>query len=88
MLSLSTPSSSRPLPLLPLELKRSILSFCSPATLAVTSQVSLAFLEMSSPFLYTDVVVFWERLPLLFSRRVSTWLVDVVRLGLSTCRAR
>ncbi|KAL7415565.1 hypothetical protein BDY24DRAFT_381534 [Mrakia frigida] len=50
-------SISRPLPYLPPEVKGHILKFCAPATLFSTSLVSLAFLELSSPFLYKDVVI-------------------------------
>lgn len=69
-LGASSPSS-RALPPLPMELKRAILRYCDAGTLAVTSRVSLAFLEISSPLLYTDIQVAWDRLPALFSHRVS-----------------
>ena len=47
----------RPLPHLPLEVKGHILRFCDPSTLAVTSRVSLAFLELSIPILHDDIHV-------------------------------
>jgi len=65
-------STSLPLPYLPLEVKNHILRFCSPSTLAKTAQVSLAFLELSSPILYEDVHIYgFKALKLLFSKRVS-----------------
>ncbi|KAL7416871.1 hypothetical protein BDY24DRAFT_438690 [Mrakia frigida] len=64
------PSSSSPLPLLPLEIKNHILRFCDPSTLAKTARVSLAFLELSSPILYEDVHIHgFEHLKLLFCSR-------------------
>lgn len=40
-----------PLPLLPTELKKEILRFCDPSTLAQTCRVSLGFLRLSFPLL-------------------------------------
>jgi len=60
------------LPYLPLETKHPILRFCAVSTLARTSQVSLAFLELSCPLLYRDIHLPGAKLlPLLFSERVS-----------------
>ena len=42
---------------LPIELKQEILRFCDPASLAVSSRASLAFLELAAPLLYYDVVI-------------------------------
>jgi hypothetical protein len=44
------------LPELPVEIHGDILRFCDPSTLASTSRVSLAFLELSGSFLYQDIV--------------------------------
>jgi hypothetical protein len=45
------------LPILPIEVKGHILRFCDAPTLAVTSRVSLAFLELSGPLLYEVITV-------------------------------
>ncbi|KAL7415358.1 hypothetical protein BDY24DRAFT_413499 [Mrakia frigida] len=45
------------LPNLPIEIKANILRFCDQATLAKTSGLSLAFLELSSPLLRQDIHV-------------------------------
>lgn len=67
-------SLSKPLPTLPIELKREILGFCDPSTLAKTSLVSLALLELSSPLLYRDVtIVGLKALEKLLCDRVSTF---------------
>ena len=77
--------SPRPLPSLPTDLKREILSFCDPSTLAKASLVSLAFLEMSSPFLYRDVTIDGWRdvIKLICSRDVS--YKSEKHLPLSSC---
>ncbi|KAL7416732.1 hypothetical protein BDY24DRAFT_412226 [Mrakia frigida] len=76
-------TSTQPLPLLPTELKREILRFCDPSTLAKTSLVSLAFLQLSSPILYLDIEVvgvpsalklFCERDPLLHQPHLEPYL--------------
>jgi hypothetical protein len=62
------------LPILPLEVKGHILGFCDVPTLAVTSRVSLAFLELSGPLLYRDVVIRGcDQLDLLVRTHVSTY---------------
>ena len=48
---------STPLPFLPLEVKGHILRFCEVGTLAVSSRVCLAFLEMAGPILYKDITI-------------------------------
>jgi len=50
-------SISSPLPSLPIEIKKEILKFCDPPTLAKTSSLSLAFLQLSSPLLYRHVTI-------------------------------
>jgi len=45
------------LPFVPTEIKGHILSFCDQSTLAKTSSLSIAFLQLSSPLLYEDVVI-------------------------------
>lgn len=61
-----------PLPDLPLELEREILTFCDPATLAKACQVSFAFLELASPLLYTHIsLVGPDGLEKLFTLTVS-----------------
>ncbi|KAL7410144.1 hypothetical protein BDY24DRAFT_418262 [Mrakia frigida] len=47
----------KPRPSLPLELQHEILRQCDPSTLAQTSRVSLAFLDLSSPLLYRDIAI-------------------------------
>ncbi|KAL7415806.1 hypothetical protein BDY24DRAFT_439660 [Mrakia frigida] len=49
------PSLSSTLPILPIELKKEILKFCDQPTLAKTSGLSLAFLQLSSPLLYRHI---------------------------------
>lgn len=54
----SSPSSTiRPLPFLPMELKREIVLYCDPPTLAAMSRASLALFELAAPVLYRDVTV-------------------------------
>jgi hypothetical protein len=61
-----------PLPFLPLEVKHHILRFCDPSTLAVTSRVSLAFLELSIPILHDDIHIDgFEQAEQLLCSRVS-----------------
>ena len=61
-----------PLPFLPLEVKKHILRYCDQGTLAVTSRVSLAFLEMSIPILHDEIIIDgFEVLEELFCSRVS-----------------
>ncbi|KAL7416749.1 hypothetical protein BDY24DRAFT_438579 [Mrakia frigida] len=76
-------TSTRLLPLLPTELKREILRFCDPSTLAKTSLVSLAFLQLSSPILYHDIELvgaqsalklFCDRDPLLHQPHLEPYL--------------
>lgn len=56
--SSSTPSSPfRPLPFLPMELKREIVLQCDQPTLAAMSLVSLALFELAAPLLYQDVII-------------------------------
>ncbi|KAL7415671.1 hypothetical protein BDY24DRAFT_381853, partial [Mrakia frigida] len=43
------------LPFLPTEVKKEILKFCDQPTLAKTSTLSLAFLQLSSPLLYRHI---------------------------------
>ena len=63
---------SRPLPDLPSEIHQEILRFCDPSTLGRASQVSLAFLEFSSPLLYYDVeITSFTELGLLFASRIT-----------------
>jgi len=50
----SSPSS---LPFLPNELMKEILKFCDQPTLAKTSTLSLAFLQLSSPLLYRHITI-------------------------------
>ena len=45
----------KPLPYLPLELKREIISHCDAATLAQVCQVSFDFLEHAAPLLYREI---------------------------------
>ena len=52
---MSSPTST-PLPFLPTEVKKQILKFCDQPTLAKTSGLSLAFLQLSSPLLYRHIV--------------------------------
>ena len=52
-----TSISSRPLPHLPFETQAHILRFCDRPTLAVSSRVSLAWLELAGPILYEHVIV-------------------------------
>ncbi|KAL7411494.1 hypothetical protein BDY24DRAFT_132363 [Mrakia frigida] len=54
-------SSSSSSPHLPTEIKGHILSFCDQSTLAKTASLSLAFLHLSSPLLYEDVVLYGVR---------------------------
>jgi len=66
----------QPFPFLANELKKEILRFCDPSTLAKTSLVSLAFLELSTPFLYYEVETRGcKQLSLLFKPRVSAHCV-------------
>jgi hypothetical protein len=66
-------SSSSVLPHLPLEVKGHILRFCNPATLAITSRVSLAFLELSIPLLHDEIYIKGlENLEKFLCSRVST----------------
>lgn len=81
----STPSAASSMdlsfPPLPIELKREIFRFCNQSTLAVTSQVSIAFLELSSPLFYRDVVVMgYDGLIRLFCESVSSLLLPFFRL--------
>ncbi|KAL7415667.1 hypothetical protein BDY24DRAFT_381836, partial [Mrakia frigida] len=48
-------SSASPFPFLPIEVKKEILKFCDQPTLAKTSTLSLAFLQLSSPLLYRHI---------------------------------
>ena len=58
------------LPLLPTEMKQLILRFCTPATLAVASRVSAAFLVLSAPLLYADIeLVGLDKVEQLFCHR-------------------
>ena len=50
-------SSRRPLPQLPLETQAAILRFCDVSTLAVSSRVSLAWLELAGPVLYEHITI-------------------------------
>ncbi|KAL7414296.1 hypothetical protein BDY24DRAFT_414507 [Mrakia frigida] len=49
--------SPPPPPPLPTELKKHVLHFCDPPTLAATSLLSLQFLELSSPLLYDEIEI-------------------------------
>lgn len=51
----SSSSPIRTLPSLPTELKKEIPRLCDCSTLARTSRVSLAFLQLSAPLLYSHV---------------------------------
>ena len=68
-----TPSRpSRHLPLLPLETKAHILTFCDAPTLAQASLVSLTFLELASPRLYGHITITgFDQLDRLFYKEVS-----------------
>ena len=71
-------SSRAPLPSLPLEVEGHILRFCDPATLAVTSRVSLAFLELSIPILHDHIhIIGIENMERLFCSRVSGFSTNV-----------
>jgi hypothetical protein len=71
--SLEMSNQSSPLPDLPLEVHGHILRFCDPSTLAVTSRVSLAFLDFSGPLLYRDIVITGrDQLEMLIRSEVST----------------
>lgn len=62
------------LPNLPTELKKAILRFCDPPTLATTSLVNLAFLELSSPLLYQEATVEgWDSLRMMLCRRTVSF---------------
>ena len=64
--------SSQPVPSIPTELRRSILSFCDPSTLAKVSRASVAFAELATPFLYRNVVLKGpEALESFFCKRLS-----------------
>ena len=64
------------LPNLPLEVHHHILRLCDPPTLAITSLVSFAFLELSSPLLYNDVnITLGKQTEQLFCSRVSHALI-------------
>lgn len=64
--------SSGRVSVLPVEMQHHILGFCDRATLAVTSRVSLAFLELSAPLLYADIeLIGLHRVEELFCHRVS-----------------
>lgn len=66
-------SASSP-PVVPLEIKAHILSFCNPSTLAAACRVSFAFLGLASPHLYQHVELdTCEQLELLFCDSVSTY---------------
>ena len=52
---MSSSTSASP-PFLPNEIKKEILKFCDQPTLAKTSSLSLAFLQLSSPLLYRHIV--------------------------------
>ena len=54
-------SVPRPLPYLPPEVKGHILRFCDRKTLYSAALVSLAFLELSSPFLYGHIDITGSR---------------------------
>ena len=67
------PTEQVTFPPIPLDVVRHILSFCHVPTLAVTSRASLAFLELSSPFLYRDITIEGEeRLNMLARSEVGT----------------
>lgn len=71
--------SFEPLPFhVPTEIKRHILKFCDRSTLAKTARVSLAFLELSFPLLYRNVlgqISGLYRLQRFFCERVSSLFV-------------
>ena len=76
--------TSKPLPSLPTELKKNILRFCTPATLAKTSGLSLAFLQLSSPPLYDEIdIVGFKIMKKLFCSRVS-YIIDCSSLQLGS----
>ena len=54
---MSSSSFSRRLPHLPLETQAAILRFCDVSTLAVSSRVSLAWLELAGPILYEHITI-------------------------------
>ncbi|KAL7409187.1 hypothetical protein BDY24DRAFT_419080 [Mrakia frigida] len=53
-----SPLPLHPFPAIPTEIETHILSLCDQATLAKCSTLSLAFLQLSSPLLYEDVVLY------------------------------
>ena len=64
-----------PPPSLPIEMKRAILSFCDAPTLAKASLVSVSFLELASPFLYKNIVIYGlQHFEKLFYEEVSIYL--------------
>ena len=50
-------STHHPGAVLPSEIHAYVLSFCDDPTLASSSRVSLAFLELTGPLLYRDITV-------------------------------
>ena len=63
---------SRALPHLPLETQAAILRFCDPSTLAASSRVCLAWLELAGPILYEHITIKGrEQLDLLISLEVQ-----------------
>lgn len=80
-ITMETRRSPSPPPSFPNETKREILSFCDTPSLANASLVSLAFLELVSPFLYQHIAIqgleqlsrlFHEEVSFIFSRSESS----------------